>query len=168
MRKLSLMILMMLLTATTINAQGYRNLKHNGAQKAKVIYRNTIRCLGIERDGSQTLRVVGEGRNKSDAREQAMKNAVWAVIFDGIKDGANAGCSTKPLITEERAQEKYEDYFNIFFLDNGAYKEYVNMSDTKYRSKDKSKTKLNYSIEITVQVRRAELQRRLQDDNVIK
>ena len=94
---------MLLLTATTINAQGYRNLKHNGVQKTKVIYRNTIRCLGIERDGSQTLRVVGEGRNKSDACEQAMKNAVWAVIFDGIKDGANAGCSTKPLITEERA-----------------------------------------------------------------
>ena len=166
MRKLSLMILMMLLTATTINAQGYRNLKHNGAQKAKVIYRNTIRCLGVERDGSQTLRVVGEGRNKSDAREQAMKNAVWAVIFDGVKDGV-AGCNTRPLVTEVNAKERYEDYFNVFFADNGAYKEYVSLRDTKKRSGAKDKDKVGYAYIMTVRVLRAELKARLRADNLI-
>ena len=33
-------------------------------------------CLGIEGDGSQTLRAWGTGRNRADAVEQAKKNAV--------------------------------------------------------------------------------------------
>ena len=45
-----------------------------------------IECLGVEGDGSQTLRVTGTGRNITDAKEQAKKDAVMAVIFDGIRD----------------------------------------------------------------------------------
>ena len=41
-------------------------------------------CLGVELDGSQTLRVWGVGSNKKDAVEQAKKDAVRAVIFKGI------------------------------------------------------------------------------------
>ena len=67
---------------------------------SQTVYAQTsIKCLGVELDGSQTLRVQGYGRNRSDAKEQAMKNAVWAVIFDGVKDGV-AGCNTRPLVTE--------------------------------------------------------------------
>lgn len=83
------------------------------AQKQPVYARSSIRCMGVELDGSQTLRVQGYGRNRSDAKEQAMKNAVWAVIFDGIRDGVE-GCNMKPLVTEVNAKERYEDYFNLF------------------------------------------------------
>ena len=56
-----------------------------------VVNRTSIKCMGIELDGSQTLRVIGYGKNRADAKEQAMKNAVWTVIFDGIREGV-AGC----------------------------------------------------------------------------
>lgn len=69
--------------------------------------------MGVELDGSQTLRVLGYGRNRSDAKEQAMKNAVWAVVFDGIREGVS-GCNMRPLVTEVNARERYEDYFNVF------------------------------------------------------
>lgn len=135
--------------------------------QAQVIYdRPFVKCLGVELDGSQTLRVLGYGRNRTDAKEQAMKNAVNAVIFDGIIDGAE-GCNMRPLVSEVNARERYEDYFNIFFSDNGAYKEYVSLRDTKRRSGGRNKDKLGYSYEITIRVLRPELKARLKADNVI-
>lgn len=134
--------------------------------QSPVYARTSIRCLGVELDGSQTLRVQGYGRNRSDAKEQAMKNAVWAVIFDGIRDGVE-GCNLMPLVTEVNARERYEEYFNIFFMDNGEYKKYVSLQDTKRRSGGKSKDKLGYAYDLTVRVMRASLKARLKSDNVI-
>lgn len=142
------------------------SLTHAKAQTQPVFARSSIRCMGVELDGSQTLRVLGYGRNRSDAKEQAMKNAVWAVIFDGIRDGAE-GCNMRPLVTEVNAKERYEDYFNLFFTDNGAYKEYVSLRDTKKRSGGKSKDKLGYDYDLTIRVLRAQLKARLKADNVI-
>lgn|SRR5574344_3166685 len=136
------------------------------AQKNPVYARSSIRCLGVELDGSQTLRVQGYGRNRSDAKEQAMKNAVWAVIFDGIREGAE-GCNMRPLVTEVNAKERYEDYFNLFFSDNGEYKKYVSLRDTKKRSGGRSKDKLGYAYDLTIRVLRAELKARLKADNLI-
>lgn len=136
------------------------------AQTQTVYARSSVRCLGVELDGSQTLRVQGYGRNRSDAKEQAMKNAVWAVIFDGIRDGVE-GCNMRPLVTEVNARERYEDYFNLFFADNGAYKEYVSLRDTKKRSGGRVKDKQGYAYDLTIRVLRAELKARLKADNVI-
>lgn len=139
----------------------------NAISQTRAIYAHTsIRCMGVELDGSQTLRVQGYGRNRADAKEQAMKNAVWAVIFDGIKDGVE-GCNMRPLVTEVNAKERYEDYFNIFFTDNGDYKKYVSLRDTKKRSGGRAKDKLGYSYDLTIRVLRAELKARLKADNVI-
>ena len=136
------------------------------AQAQNVYARSSIRCMGVELDGSQTLRVQGYGRNRSDAKEQAMKNAVWAVIFDGIRDGVE-GCNMRPLVTEVNAKERYEDYFNIFFSDNGEYKKYVSLRDTKKRSGGRVKEKLGYSYDLTIRVLRADLKARLKADNLI-
>lgn len=136
------------------------------AQTKTVYDRSSIKCMGVELDGSQTLRVLGYGRNRADAKEQAMKNAVWAVIFDGIRDGVG-GCNTRPLVTEVNARERYEDYFNLFFADGGAYKEYVSLKDTKTRSADRKKDKVGYNYEMTIRVLRAQLKARLKADNVI-
>lgn len=136
------------------------------AQTQTVYARSSIRCLGVELDGSQTLRVQGYGRNKADAKEQAMKNAVWAVVFDGIRDGVQ-GCNMRPLVTEVNAAERYEDYFNLFFADGGAYKEYVSLQDTKRRSGGRSKDKLGYAYDLTIRVLRPQLKARLKADNVI-
>lgn len=137
------------------------------AQTQTIYARSSVRCMGVELDGSQTLRVQGYGRNRLDAKEQAKKNAVWAVIFDGIREGSG-GCNMRPLVTEVNAKERYEDYFNLFFADNGPYKEYVSLKDTKYRSGGRSKDKLGYAYDLTIRVLRAQLKERLKADNVIK
>ena len=150
-----------LLTLLVILAISYSDVP------AQAIYdRSSIKCIGVELDGSQTLRVLGYGRNRADAKEQAMKNAVWAVIFDGIRDGSQ-GCNMRPLVTEVNARERYEDYFNIFFADGGEYKKYVSLRDTKRSSATKAKDKVGYSYELTIRVLRSELKNRLKADNVI-
>ena len=83
-------------------------------------YAPEIECLGVEYDGSQTLLTYGDGKNRNDAIEQAMKNAVHEVIFVGIRNGME-GCNMKPILTEVNAEEKYEDYFNAFFRDKGEF-----------------------------------------------
>lgn len=136
------------------------------AQTRALYDHSSIKCMGTELDGSQTLRVLGYGRNRVDAKEQAMKNAVYAIIFDGIKDGVQ-GCNLRPLVTEVNARERYEDYFNIFFSDKGEYLNYVSLKDTKKRSADRAKDKVGYSYEMTIRVLRSELKARLKRDNVI-
>lgn len=143
------------------------SLAYADAQTQTVYARSSIRCMGVELDGSQTLRVQGYGRNRMDAKEQAMKNAVWTVIFDGIRDGAE-GCNMRPLVTEVNAKERYEDYFNLFFADNGAYKEYVTLRDTKRRSGGRVKDKVGYAYDLTIRVLRPQLKARLKADNVIE
>jgi len=137
------------------------------AQNVASFHDQPVECLGVELDGSQTLRSMGSGKTKSDAVEQAKKNAVWAVLFNGIRHG-KAGCDMRPLLNEANAKEKYEEYFNIFFADGGEYKKYVSMEDEKRRSKDKTKNKYYKNYTITVRVLRSELKTRLKQDNVLK
>ena len=137
------------------------------AQRGATFQKEKIECLGVEGDGSQTVRVTGTGRNKKDAVEQAKKDAVMAVIFDGIRSGLQ-GCDSRPLISEMDARDKYEDYFNIFFMDGGEYLKYVSLEDRKLRSNDKSKNKYFKNYRVTIRVMRSELKHRLRADNVLK
>lgn len=149
-------VCLLLLTVSVIALQA-----QTGAQPQEV------ECLGVELDGSQTLRSKGKGKNKADAVEQAKKNAVWAVLFEGIHAGA-AGCDMRPIVAEANAREKYEEYFNAFFRDNGGYMDYVSTEDEKRWSKDKTKNKYEVTYTITVRVLRPELKSRLRQDKIIK
>lgn len=123
-------------------------------------------CLGVELDGSQTLLAWGEGKNKADAEEQAKKNAVRDVIFKGISAG-KSDCTKPPLINTPNAQQKYEDYFNVFFADGGEYKNYISMDDRKRRSGDKEHYQYGEKRSVTVRVLRSELKKKLQNDGIL-
>ncbi len=85
-------------------------------------------CLGVELDGSQTLAVWGDGRNRADAIEQAKKNGIRDVLFKGITSGKQE-CNAKPMLNEVNIQQKKEAYFNAFFADGGPYKDYITDRD---------------------------------------
>lgn len=145
--------------------------KANAQTKTGAYHEYEPECLGVELDGSQTLRVWGNGKNKNDAVEQAKKNAIRAVVFKGIRNGLS-GCNIQPVIFEVNAEEKYEDYFNAFFKDNGEYLKYVTMEDEKRDNifkKDKEKEKSRHFVKygITVRVLRSELKKRFENDNIL-
>lgn len=136
-------------------------------QNLSSYYTSKIECLGTELDGSETLLAWGTGKNKADALEQAKKNAVHAVLFKGIVDGTGQ-CNKRPLMLEVNAEVKYQDYFNAFFRDNGEYKKFVSMKDTRKSSIKGEANDNQQKYSIVVRVLRAELKEKLINDNILK
>ncbi|SHE31934.1 hypothetical protein [Dysgonomonas macrotermitis] len=161
MKKLIYNIGVLMLVLTLITSCG-SSQKTVGAH-----YTSETECLGVEGDGSQTVRAWGTGRNKTDAVEQARKNAVRDILFKGITKGTGE-CNMKPLLLEVNAQEKYEYYFNIFFQDGGAYKQYVSNEDTRSGSSVSSSTDTQVKYGVVVRVLRSELKERLINDQILK
>ena len=157
-----LLILSLLLIPTILIAQQKSNAGN---------YSFKTECLGVELDGSVTVKAWGSGRNRIDAVAQAKKNAVYDVVFKGIIDG-NRDCFPYPLVPEVNAEMKYEDYFNKFFSDKiGIYKEYVSMRDerldaTIFRKRLKNSGGVTYSI--VIRVLRPQLKQRMIDDGILK
>lgn len=133
-------------------------------------YSYKTECLGSELDGSITVKAWGNGRNYSDACEQAMKNAVSDVLFKGIIEGKD-GCSPRPLVPEVNARQKYEDYFNRFFADGGEYKRYVSLKDERFgdkRKRDKKEARQSVTHGIVLRILRADMKTKLIADGILK
>ncbi len=155
-----LIILLFLLFSFIVNAQ---QKSQSGAY-----YDYQVRCQGIEMDGSQTLEAFGKGRNYRDASEQAKKNAVYSVIFKGIKEG-NGGCNRDPLLLSSSPEIKYEEYFARFFADGGPYLEFVSLEDERISKKLKRDAKKSKNVQqrmVIVRVDRLGLKMRLKSDNI--
>lgn len=132
-----------------------------------VAYHNyTTECLGKSMDGTQTLRVWASGRNRTDAIEQAMKKAVYEVTFNGINAGGGE-CNAYPVVDEANARKKYEDYFDRFFANGGAYKQYVSIQNQKKSIMDKFRGDGTDLYGIIVVVDRPSLRQRYESDNII-
>lgn len=99
----------------------------------------SVECLNVELDGSITVRVTGAGRNRLDAKEQARKNAVYNVIFKGVKVIGKNSTLSRPLVYEVNAEEKYEAFVNAFFADGGKYLEFTSMEDRRAFSNKRKK-----------------------------
>lgn len=133
-------------------------------------YEYKTECLGAELDGSQLLKSWGYGKSKTDAVEQAKKNAVRDIIFNGIHEGKQ-DCSQKALVTVVNAQEKYEAYFNKFFADGGEYLNFILTKDKSIFSRkntNKKKVREGFVNGIVLSVLRNELKNKLIADGIIK
>lgn len=133
-------------------------------------YNFKTECLGVELDGSQTVKAWGTGKNRSDATEQAKKEAVRDIIFTGIREGKEE-CQVRPLVVEVNAREKYEDYFNVFFADNGKFTDFVSFKDARIRKKikgDRFKSRSGITYGVILRVQRSELKKLLMNDSILK
>ena len=130
-------------------------------------YAQETECISKEMDGSLTLRVFGTGRNRTDALEQAKKQAVYDVLFKGVTKG-NTDYNMRPIMTEVNARQRYQDYFDIFFMDRGEYLKYISMEDK--RAGSTRVTKRNYrdvTVGVTVRVLVPQLKARLKSDGLL-
>ena len=123
-------------------------------------------CISKELDGSLTLRVWGTGRNRTDALEQAKKQAVYEVLFKGITKG-NTDYNMRPVMTEVNARQRYQDYFDIFFMDRGEYLKYVSMEDKRAGSTRVHRNYRDVTVGTTVRVLVPQLKARLKADGLL-
>lgn len=132
-------------------------------------YTYETECVGVEGDGSQTVRGWGSGRNREDAVEQAKKNGLSSVLFKGII--STKGCNQKPVLFDVNIREKKEDYFNAFFVDQGPYKEFITGEDgsdlhfSVVQGRKKAGDQVTYGVIIRVQ--RAKLKERMIQDGIM-
>lgn len=160
MTKTRFSIILVLFSACIITAQ----------DKLGGNYDYATECYGSELDGSITVKAWGNGRNQSDAVEQAKKNAVRDVIFKGIQNG-KSDCSRVPLLLDPNAQQINQEYFFGFFADNGEYKNYVSLKDERIFDKvkrDKKKARESVTNGLVVRVLVYDIKKKLIKDGIIK
>lgn len=119
--------------------------------------------IGSDAMGMQTVRAWGKGRDRHAATEQAERNALEAVIFDGL---AEKGCDPRPLVATVNAREKHEEYFRRFFSTDGPYTQFIttdNRKSTRIKAKDSAQQM--WGIVATIDV--SALKSRLINDNII-
>jgi len=126
-------------------------------------------CLGSDLDGSQVLKAFGTGKTEVEAIENAKKRAIKDLLFKGIRSGKD-DCQLRALIIEVNASEKYEDYFNNFFKNEGQYKEFTTISKKPILAKlfkGQKTGKLDVAYEVIVKVYMGNLKQHLKNNQII-
>jgi hypothetical protein len=142
----------------------------NPQRKIAGNYSFKIECMGSELDGSVTVKAWGNGRNYSDALEQAKKNAVYDIMFKGITEG-HSSCSRIPLVPAGNARITHESYFNNFFRDDGEFKKFVTLQDERYSDKwhrDRQGARQSVTYGIVLRILRSDLKAKLINDGILK
>ncbi|MBL4670097.1 MAG: hypothetical protein JKY30_12660 [Flavobacteriales bacterium] len=149
--------------SATISSCGSTQMKGAGN------YTYETECIGVEGDGSQTVKGWGSGRNREDAVEQAKKNGLSTVLFKGLP--STKGCNTKPILFDSNIREKKENYFDAFFADGGPYTEFITGEDgsdmhfSVVAGRKKAGDQVTYGVIIRVQ--RAKLKARMIQDQIL-
>lgn len=156
-KKTNLLLLLFLMACLTgINAQKKSNTDDNEYE---------VKFLRTGVEGTILFKIYSYGKKEDDCITNAKRNAVRAVIFDGIP-GSDL---QKPLVTEAGAEELYKDYFNVFFQKNGKYLHYVSLStDGSIDSNDRFKVGKRVKVGIAVSVQKAALRKELESAGIIR
>lgn len=104
----------------------------------------------------------GFGKNPKEAQEEAIRNAIVAVLFKGIPNSSVA----RPLVTQPGARQAYSDFFDPFFARNGQFLDYAVVRS--HLTTDRIKIKSGVQRAVRLQVNYRELQRLLEDQGIIK
>lgn len=126
-------------------------------------YTYETECIGSSLNGTQTVKAWGKGLDKKTALENAKKNALNEIIFQGLHKG-DRGCQKKPIISEVNARVKYDYYFDRFFSE--IYSGFVTIP--KKSKLETSKYEQGYLTAVTLSIQIADLKQQLFDDNIIK
>lgn len=120
-------------------------------------------CLGYDANGFVRVRTWGKGPDKKTAIDNAKRNALDAILFQGIT-GSN--CDTRPLVTAVNPRERFSNYFDQFFTRNGPYESFITV-ETKADSYIKADDSMTQLWGVTAIINRTALEARLRNDNVI-
>lgn len=138
-----------------------------GPKRSQAYYPAASQVLSANYDGSYVIRVHVRARNAAIAFTDAQRKAVQEVIFDGVKAGNSGISDLKPLCFDMNAREKYEDYFNAFFADDGDWTKYASLKDKRTGTTRYERDGRQMEETVTVSVNRSGLQRRLIADGII-
>lgn len=108
------------------------------------------------------LRANGFGKNPLVAKEEAVRNAISALLFSGVPSTS----VKRPLINQPGARQSFQEFFDPFFATGGPYLDYaVVMSEVV---KDRIRVKSGVQQAVILKVNYTGLQRMLESQGIIK
>ena len=124
-----------------------------------------VQALKTAVEGTILFKIFSYGKNEDDCIANAKRNAIKAVVFNGIP-GSDL---QKPLVTDIGASTTHKDYFTVFFQKNGKYLQFVSLStDGSIDSNDRLRVGKNIKIGIAVLVQKQALRNELEKAGIIK
>jgi hypothetical protein len=163
MKKIILNLLALLLLFNTKilsqNKKDNYNTKH---------WRYEIEGVGEGSEGTYLVKIWSYSRKPNIAIEQAKKNAVHAIIFQGYVGNFRIA-SQPPLVKDPGIEDSKSDFFDPFFENGGYYMKYVSISnDGSISAEDRIKIDKEYKIGVIVSVRKDLLRKDLENAGIIK
>ena len=151
-----------LFTNFSVDAQISKKRKAN---KDTENWRYESQCNGEGVQGTYTLKVWSYSKKPIVAIEQAKKNAVHAVVFQGI---SGAKCTTKgPLLRDPILDDRKKDFFKAFFKTGGDYLKFAPNSTDASGPEVLKLSRKEYKIGVNVQVNVALLRKHLEKSGII-
>ena len=138
-----------------------------GTKSSQAYYDAPSQLLSSNYDGTFVIRTQVRARNAAIAFTDAQRKVVQEVIFDGIQSAHSGTEGLKPLCFDKNAKEKHEDYFRVFFQDNGPWKKYVDLRDKRTTTTRYQRDGRQMIETVTVSIDRAALKDRLVADGII-
>jgi hypothetical protein len=164
MKKIILLVFTILLS-NLCEAQVFAKRKAN---KDTEKWRYEVSCVDYASSTNVVIKVFSFSKKPKVAIEQAKKNAIHAVIFQGINTG---NCGTKnALITNPNTKDEKQEYFKDFFATGGKYMKFVTASNNgRVKPGDVSKiSKKEYKIGVIVSVDRQALKKELEAAGILE
>jgi len=129
-------------------------------------YTYKTQCVGVDLDGSQTVLAFSDNRIKNEAIEEAKKNAVKDLLFNGITEG-KPDCDVKPVLAEPNALANHQEYFARFFVND--FRSYVILLEERagQKAKDQKLKNVANSTGYVVKVNRPALRKRMLADGIL-
>lgn len=164
-RVLHLCFLGMLFTGHSLFAQVVADVKADFDTKK---WRYEVQAIGEGSEGTYLVKVWTYSKKANIAIEQAKKNAIHGVIFQGLI-GVGKVSNQPPIATDPGLEVSKADYFNDFFKDNGPYQKYVSVSgDGSIAPGDVTKVGKEYKVGVVVSVRKDLLKSDLTKAGIIR
>lgn len=160
LRKTNLLLLLIVGFSLSVNAQAGKK-----ADKQTVQWRYEVECVSTGAAGSYLVKVWSYSKKADVALDQAKKNAVHAIVFQGFT-GAGAGCTQKPLTNNPALEQEKEVFFKEFFADGGKYMKFVSSSGDG--NKEVVKVGKEYKVGVVVSVQKDLLRKDLEAAGIIK
>lgn len=131
--------------------------------QSQSLYQNE--CTEISNDGHITLKIWNPEKGRKYKMEDAQKDAIQVIVFNGI--ATNKQCiGQKPLLQNEKEKSDFEKISKDFFKTNGNWQTYIRSSSLENALPDKIGKK-NWNVyQITVD--RTMLKKNLEEQKVIK
>lgn len=128
---------------------------------------DVFECIGLTDKGECIVTATGNGRNPSLISQTTKKNAVYALLFDGIKGNSeNRIKDLPPLIADKNVLNTRAEYFSSFFSSDGSCPLFVkSMPGTLPKT---VKTKTGYKVTETILLDRNALRKELERNGIIK